>query len=203
MKITLLTITSQSYWPLLEITEPNRVEYCLRHGIQRSLRTHSGNAMLVSKERIGEMLQELKSDCDWLWFCGTDTLITNHTIDVRDFLDEDYDLIIAKDINGVNNDVFFLKNNSRSEDFLYSASTFVRDFSDDQAAMVHVIGLMKDLKVKYVHQKLFNSYLYTEYTYPDDGGGNFTEGDFLLHLPGLPNERRYQIFKEQLKKVIK
>jgi hypothetical protein len=66
-----------------------------------------------------------------------------------------------------------------------------------------LINLGENLKrTKLVNQKQFNSYLYEKYdwAWPD---GQYTPGDFLLHLPGMSNEERVPILKEYSEKVIK
>ncbi len=69
--------------------------------------------------------------------------------------------------------------------------------------MLYMAELIPNFKMSVVHQKCFNSYLYSEYTYPDDKGGSYTKGDFVLHLPGMPNHRRLQLIQEYLPQVIK
>lgn len=206
MNITLLTAASPAYWDLLKVTAPNKLEYCLRHNIQLSMKEHGDNPNRISKERLDLIAEELNHyDIEWLWFMGSDTIITNHTKDVRDFIDEKYDLIIGLDVNGLNNDVFFLQNTGPSALFLERSFYHLMDGAlHCQEAMGMAINELGDrLKVKIVHQKEFNSYLYSEYNYPSDNGGSFTEGDFVLHLPALSNERRIEIFNQYLPKVIK
>jgi len=199
MKITLLTEASKEYWPLMQMTAPNKLEYCLKHDIQLCMLQSNGFSM---QGRTQSMIDTL-TNTDWLWFMGADTLIMNHKIDVRKFLDENYDVIIGKDINGINNDVMFIKNSAISQYFLYNVRYYNNVEPNDQASMQRVISEHPNLKTKIVHQKEFNSYLYSEYRYPDDGGGSYAPGDFVLHLPGIPNTRRIEIVKEYLNKVDK
>ena len=202
MRISLLTAASTDFWNIMQFTAPNKLDYCLKWGVQLSMRKHDLDRVLPWGEREVFMLDTLK-ECDWLWFMGADTLIMNHTIDVRIFLDERYDFIIGKDVNGINNDVFFLRNNHKSQLFLHKVLASNSYFPQDQTAMHYVAEMIPSFKVSVVHQKLFNSFLYSEYHYPDDKGGSFTEGDFVLHLPGMPNHRRLQLIREYLPKVIK
>jgi hypothetical protein len=197
MKITLLTAASKEYWDVLKLSAPNKLEYCLRHGLQLSIRQHE--ALNLAQERNIIMREELEN-CQWLAFMGCDTLITNQSIDLRCFLD----MIIGEDIHGINNDVFFLKDGASSRSFLRNVSNTLYSLGgNDQDAMQRVIEASLDFKVKYVPQRFFNSYLYSEYSYPNDGGGAYQAGDFLLHLPGIPNTRRIEIMTEYLGKVIK
>lgn len=198
--ITLLMAASKEYGDVLKLSAPNKLEYCLRWNIQLKLK--SLNSKDIAMGRNKAMRNELEN-CDWLFFNGADTLIMNQSIDIRLLIDDQYDLIIAKDIHGINNDIFLLRSNLTSRHFLDTVMRLNWECANDQESMKEAIAEMPELRVKYVPQRLFNSYLYSEYTYPDDGGGTYQDGDFLLHLPGIPNTRRIEIMNEYLKKVIK
>lgn len=202
MRISLLTDASTEFWNIMQFTAPNKLEYCLKWGIQFSMRKNNGKNAPVWGEREIFMLETLR-ECDWLWFMGADTLIMNHQIDVRIFLDDRYDFIIGHDVNGINNDVFFLRNNHRSHLFLQKVLASNSYFPQDQIAMQYMAELIPGFKMSVVHQKQFNSFLYSEYNYPDDKGGSFSTGDFVLHLPGMSNHRRLQLIQEYLPQVIK
>jgi hypothetical protein len=64
-------------------------------------------------------------------------------------------------------------------------------------------------KTKVVPQKLFNSYLYETFSKNDRGEnpdwtqGQFTTGDFCLHLCGLNSNARKILIQTYLEKVIK
>ena len=53
-----------------------------------------------------------------------------------------------------------------------------------------------------VHQRVFNAYPYSEYQYPNDGGGSFQPGDFVIHLPGLSNARRLELMRQYHDQVL-
>lgn len=38
--ITLLTAASAEYWPVMQLSAPNKLEYCLRHHIQLKVGVH-------------------------------------------------------------------------------------------------------------------------------------------------------------------
>lgn len=202
MNITLLTAASPEYWDLLTLTAPNKLEYSLRWKLQFAMRKHSEK---FDPERTQFALDALKQS-DWLMFMGSDTIITNHTIDVRQFLDSQYDFIISEDINGINNDVYFVQNTPGGIAFLKEVLYLNWSCKNDQECMklvLDVMGGMQHFNYKIVHQKLFNSFKYDEYSYPSDGGGSWTPGDFVLHLPAVRNERRILLFNEYLGYVVK
>lgn len=200
MKITLLTIASPEYWDMMNITAPSKFQYCLKNNIQFEMRQHSSLMKTIHDERIHFSLSTLRK-CDWLWFMGADTLIMNQKIDVNNFLDPEYDFIIGEDINGINNDVFFLKNTLKSKLFLTRTLMNNPQYENEQESMKSIL-ITSTLKTKIVHQKQFNSYLYDEYSYSDDKGGSYSEGDFILQVPGLPKERKMQLLNEYSKKIL-
>jgi hypothetical protein len=204
MKITLLTAASKEHWPILNLTAPDKMEYCLRYQLQLSIRKHEVLSPWHERE---DFMKDALSECDWLWFMGADTLIMNHTINVESLIDTNYDFIIGQDYNGINNDVFFLRNCPESFKFIEEVTKRNTDLSDDQVAMFTVKDQIENFKYKIVPQKQFNCYLYdTEpaYTpYPKGLDGNFRDGDFVLHLPGMDIMHREVLLKEYVNKVIK
>lgn len=201
MKVTLLTASSKEYWPLMAISSINKLEYCLRYGIQLSMAVHAdidgyGNW----GERESFMLDALDAyDCDWLWFMGCDTLITNMQTDVRTMCDPQFDFIIGKDINGINNDSFLLQNTKASKDFIKRVM-YRRDKGTDQCAMNEEMEA-EGLRVALVSQRLFNSFKYDEYRYGPYPDGNWQDGDFVIHFPGLRLARRIELMTEFAGKV--
>ena len=206
LNITLLTTSSAEYWPILKLTAQNKLEYCLKHEIQLNIRKHSSylNMQQMGIERQEFMIDAL-NECDWLFFMGADTLIMNQTIDARDIIKRHphNDFIIGKDVNGINNDVFFIRNCAASFNFLRCVKEHNLHVANDQMAMNDFIGNVEDFNTIIVSQREFNSYLYSEYHYPNDEGGSFHDGDFVLHLPGISNPRRKELIKIYIDKVIK
>jgi hypothetical protein len=213
MNITLLTAYSDEYWPLCQINATNKLDYCLKYKLQFSLKHHktpvfdSNNNQWSWGEREIFMRDSLK-ECDWLWFMGGDTLIMNYNIDVHSLIDDNYDFIIAKDYNGINNDVFLLKHSIKSFEFLDEVfKRHILSPTNDQSEMEKLKDNISGFTYKIISQKLFNCYLYDtepEYNgYPKGLEGNYSDGDFILHLPGMTLNRRIEIINKYLLKVIK
>jgi len=205
MKITLLTASTSndSYWNVLGLSAPNKLEYCLRHKIQLVIAEHKNyNAYTNWGERESFILDTLNSyDCDWAFFQGTDTLITNMTIDVRSLVNPEYDIIIGVDINGINNDSMFFQNTAKTKEFLDRTISLKNKLPNDQVAMAQVMKEMQDLRVWYVSQRMFNSMKYDEYGYGAYPQGNWQPGDFVIHFAGLTNEKRVALMSEYLNKI--
>src|ERR1700722_14012484 len=103
MRVALLSVFSDNYKPLADITwNQNKALYCARHGF-------TGYNIEVSLDHMGfRKFQEARNILDhhdYVWITGTDSLITNYNIDVRNHLDLACDrnsFIAAYDRNGLN-----------------------------------------------------------------------------------------------------
>lgn len=112
MRKVLLTHATTDYQPLIDLCEPARQEWCSRFGWTRKHHILHYTPPLVPGncwQRPQVWLQELQQ-CDWLFFMGADTLITNRTIDPQQFMTDDVDFVIAQDGAGIQSDVWFMRN---------------------------------------------------------------------------------------------
>lgn len=99
MKFALLDAHDANYDRIAEISDPNRVQYCNRHGID-FIRYSFGVGSLEPKGRQPNWgrfqgLMKHLPDYDWIFYLDTDAIFTNMSIDVRQYIDENYDLIVA------------------------------------------------------------------------------------------------------------
>lgn len=198
MLLSILTISSKSYWELFKLTTPNKLNYCLKYGFT----LHAVHSENVWRQKL--QLDVLKY-CDWLWFLGADTIITNYNIDAKSLCYSNADFVIGLDEYGINNDSFFIRNCPKSMEFLTKVLFLLnRSYPNDQEAMKQVIKDMPEYRVKIVNQKLLNSYYNLEYGRPLTAErGNWEKGDLVLHTPGIHDiSRRYEILKNHLDLVI-
>jgi hypothetical protein len=113
MKIKVLCVHSPEYQQLADITLPSKKEYADRHGFEFVSRQHSLPFSWWQRPEI--WLEELKT-CDWLFFTGVDTLITNLTVDIRKYMEPAarntpaVDFVCAIDCYGLQDDVFLMRN---------------------------------------------------------------------------------------------
>jgi hypothetical protein len=202
MKISLLTHTDTTFKPVSDITIPIFKEYCDRHNYDFFCRTEHTSGRHIVWEKIALILDyfENKRDAfDWLCYCDADAMIMNHTIRLENFIDDNVDFIGTNDCHGYNAGVFFLKNSDWSFDFIKRVwevnphDPILRGrYNDTQAEQLAIVSAMKKSKgghVKIVQQSLFNAFPYYHWNinYPE---GDFKEGDFILHLPGMNTQER-------------
>ena len=239
-KICLATLHTPNMDELAEMTLPSKASYCQRQGYE--LRNKRQTSRLEKKvwtkkpegheswpydgfdkvNYITELLSERSDDVrrtkyDWIFWCDCDTLITNQSISVEQFMEDDKDFIITVDHAGLNGGVFLLRNSVQGWVFwrelkekMYQTA-HLNDFlfGEEQTAMQMLVEDERfQARVKILPQKAFNSYPYKEVYghpngYPDKTGANGTwePGDFVIHIPGFgPDlyERRLQHFKQFL-----
>ena len=139
---------------LLEMTWPNKKEYCEKHGYH--LFDESENldttrppswSKVVAARRL--LTQE---HCDWVFWMDADTVIMNSNQRVQDFLPETQDFVIAPEKRGgYNAGVWVIKNTPWSIRFLdewYAMESFVQPkgmatSGDNEALKSKLLGMDK------------------------------------------------------------
>ena len=175
LDIILLQVASPAYRCLLDVTRSGQSEYCSRHNIRYESPPLTDNPVYGEREWV--MLQYL-DNTDWLWFMGADAFVTNHTVDVREFIEPDIDFVVAWDWGFINNDVLLMRNCDEMRDMITSVIEGQESYGNDQTGMATVTcvpGAVKSgsikwtapngLRCKLIHQKNtipsgFNAYPY-------------------------------------------
>ncbi len=240
MNLCLVSMYTKEVKELAVITvEYNKRKYCEKHGYDLEIKTKPDSFETKKDfgiahfgyEKIGAILKIFEEkDYDWIYWCGSDTMITNYNIKLEDLIDDNYHFIIANDLWGINADSILVKNSSESKEFLREVyNTFFQYVNKDGtnidtgqrlpdggARSWAEQGAIMDLKDKYqsiikeVPQKTMNSYMYHLYPSPwhqkgldcNGNSGTWSQGDFLLHLPGMSNQMRINIVINLLNEVI-
>lgn len=196
-KIAVCQLWDQNYQSMADITwTQNKKLYCDHWGYPYHIKTE-GFTFVPSYEKIKFMLDIMNEhpEYDWLYWAGTDTLITNFYIKLESFVDDNYHFIISKDINGINADSFMIKNSKESKEYFEFIWSLAPKYNShmfwEQQAIIDNFEQFKHI-IKIVPQKTFNSYLYRQLYWQmhhssiDQTGhdGQWVPGDFLLHVPG-------------------
>jgi hypothetical protein len=142
-------------------------------------------------------------------------MITNFDISLESLVDDNFDFVIAVDCYNINNDSFLARATPNTIQWLRNIVSLREAYSDakwlDQSAMIDTIDMMKD-RIKIVPQRTMNSYNYDLYPglvphiYKKDLFGNdgqWQSGDFLIHWPAVPLEKRIELAQDMLGKVIR
>lgn len=214
---------SEDYKELAQITlYGNAQEYANRHGYR--LRIKCGDWKYparhpISWDRLALVYQIMASgEHEWIYVCGADTLITNHTITLDRLIDDKFHFIIACDALEWNADSMLLRCSNEGMLWVKSVLALYDKYKDDpwveQAAMIELRPQFKDI-IKVVPQRVMNSYdyanCYADFSERHKAGqdcngndGQWQPGDFLIHWPNYhPLSRRIEAVNRTIPLIVK
>ena len=212
MPIALYTMHSAALAKMAAITVPNKTEYCYRHGYYYYQTVFDGKAHpWPGYDRLPYLIDLLRSGAhEWVFWLGTDCLITNFAVRLEDLTDRNVGMVIATDATEVQMDSFLVQAgcggielldaiwNDRNLNFgkNYEQSNLQAKMSTESFRSV----------VKILPQRAMNSFNYS--IYPDSWGtrfkthvdclgtnGDWQPGDFVFHVPGKGLDEKFSELK--------
>jgi hypothetical protein len=216
MTVAILTVYTDNFKPLADIVIPNMERYCVKHGYSLYAYDITGTDIYYGYKKIEKLLSILDTDdIDIVLVLDLDTLITNHNTRIESFVDEIHDFFICQDVNGINAGAFIIKNTNWSINFLRLVLSKQNEYECEQNIFEAFAKLLcNNSKIKILEHPSINSLFYSEYAptwgiivgsmseKPAHKEGDWQKGDFILHLPGIPLERRVEIFNNIEKDII-
>lgn len=235
----LVTHHDEKYLPLANLTwEQNKVAYAEKHGYSTYARTEdfataTSTVPMTGFERIYILKDvfEYYPECEWAWWTGTDSIITNFNIKIEDKIDNNYHFIVSSDINGINDDSLLVRNSPEGrailDKLLSMQEEYLQYWDTSQAALSNIMGFPrtgdktwptgKNLVVNEEYRNIiklmpqrymngFNYFFYREYLVHNDKfgeNGNWQTGDWLFHWPALPNDFRIQLYHNYNQYIVK
>lgn len=210
--IVVLTADDGNIEAYAALTRENKRSYCERHGYTY-LHYDTGESLDWTQVNaywrlIWPILDTIKRmpDGDWLFFSGADACIVNSDITLSSIVDQyshDYDLLITKDMNGLNNNGFLLRACDWSREFIervweLRGQTFEVKGSDgqmhewaEQGGMIAVLEQMPGHTLL-IPQEVVNGYE------PEIYGAYYKPPVFMAHFPGKPTDQRVYFIKRAL-----
>lgn len=170
-----------------ELTTPNKAQYCRKHGYYFSVSTDTWHSIRPPSWSKILYVRYLLGYSEWVFWIDADAIFANMEIKLESILDSTFDIVIAKDINGINAGIFGIKSSKKTLEFLdevWGMTEYIHHPHWEQEAMSQIID--SRLTVKYVDKRVLNSY-------PND----YQPGDFILHTPNMPN--RLEILTNHLR----
>jgi galactosyl transferase GMA12/MNN10 family len=210
---TIVSYYTPDYYPLVEKTWfDNKVIYCNIHKYSHELLRFRWNGMhdaQVIKMRFLKDLCSRVPEDSWIWWTGSDLMITNFKITLDSRVDNKYHWIIASDFNGINADSIFIKNSQLGREYLNLIDDIVKT-TDHWEGEQHAIKIThKEYPniVKVVPQREINAYQYDLYknrheyagsNWLDDLGtdGNWQKGDFAIQWPACSLSDRLNLYEK-------
>ena len=204
-KIAVCSFGTENYREMFDLTVPNKMDYCDRHG-------YSGSFPLLetwSPFNKIRLVRELLNRNDAVLWNDLDALFMNQDFCIEALLDPtdgQKTLTITRDgYEGVNSGSFLFEKCDEAFAFL----DWMLEVEDE--VMAHPDPwreqrLLDNFVDRYPYlcrvlpQRMMNSYLraeYPVYLYP---WSDYQEGDWILHFAGLPYQRRIELITQYLPK---
>lgn len=209
MKVVVLVLYTENWQSLADVTIPNTQRYCDKHGYELRAIKHSEpyESDFGYMKLTASMNMFANDEADIILNLDLDCLITNHEIKIESLVDFKNSLFISKDYNGINAGSFILTDTKEVYSLL--AWCIERHGIDKMYCEQDAIRWVYENKhpnfIKIIPQNKSNSYLYQYYPeipLQTHEQGQWQPCDFVLHLHGLPFEKRIEIFNE-IKTVIR
>ncbi len=208
MKIAIHTHYTYSYEPLAAIVIPNLQKYADKYKYDLHIEKYpDGNVDFVKTKTALKLLE----DYDLVFCLECDMMVMNHTIKAESFIDDKHSFFICADVNNINGGSFIAKNNNYTRLFLEQTNNPEYGFKTEQNyweanAVNHPdVKILPHPSINSIPYKYYHNYGYINYNWqpePTHEQGNFEVGDFICHLPGMPLEKRIEIFNELKQYII-
>jgi hypothetical protein len=222
MSAAIVTCYTNNIAELVAPLSANKQEYCDRHGYKFFLCQYEEPCSGFDRIRYIRRLMYDNPEIDTFMWMDNDAFVMNMMTpieEITNIVNNEFDLLIGADWNGINTGVFLIKNTKRCQEFLCQVLDFKPNIQDGRpywwciSEQCAINDLMHTIDTVVCHHSLFNGYLIG----PDEsndwrsrGLGNkywydqrFRIGDFVLHLVGTTLENRKIQTEEYLSMVIK
>lgn len=203
-KLHIITGYTENIKQLSDLSYDSLQKYCSLHNINHTRYLITETDRPPSWYKVKLILSEFQKGAEYVMWVDSDTTVINFDFNILDLLDES-EIYLSKDINGINCGIMIWKKSDISIEILnkvWSLTEFINHNWWEQAAFRSLYDInFNNLQniTKIINQHDLNSYDYNLYgmNYPE---GQWSASSFLIHFPGLSNERRIQLinqFKEQ------
>lgn len=163
-----LSLATDEIAPIREISFPNKASYCSRHGYiwvpMTNADVPSYGVKKPSWYKLMDVLQAIDSKrFHWIWWTDADSVICQPWVKLETFIDEEVDLIVAHDSNGINFGQFLIRSCEAAAEFLRMAWDMYPKYEDhpwfEQAAVQELVRSGNHrLRIKIITQREFNCY---------------------------------------------
>ena len=219
--IILATLHNNNYQELAtETWDNNKIKYAEKHGYAYLSKTDDFYGFEPGFEKIQFLLDTFEGypDATWIWWTGTDSMVTNFNTRVEDKIAEagDAHVIMSADFNfKINCDSILIKNTIEAkawlEDIMEAMPKYASHQFKEQQYMLDSLDKNADI-IKLMPQNFMNSYeykmykvapwLYEKETDVNGDRGQWEAGDWLVHWPGTQHRERMVLVQETKEKII-
>lgn len=203
-----VTVATDNIRPYAEVSRFINQKYCDRYDYTYHYHTtiHDTTRHAVW-DKMPSLLKHW-NEHDYLLWLDADAIVANQDLSLTNFIDDEHELFISKDINGLNSGVFIIKCTEMMRGLMMTNCSsliyerFKKAKYKEQSALEYLLTLNPYFKyVKYHPAKLINCYD-DVYNYCKGQLNNvYADGDFILHLPNRTTENRINRFNEILQAI--
>lgn len=195
--IAVVTLYTESIKTYAEQTAETMRSYCKKHGYQfichKDIIVKNRPA---SWSKIPAIFEAFDSGADWVFWIDADAIIMNPKVKLESFISKaaGKDIAITEDENSVNCGVFLIRNCEFSTHLLseiWAMEKHINHIWWENAAMHELYYGDAEIRSHFdvFAKNSFNSRM-----------DSYQEGDFVLHLPGIDNQRRTEIIESIVQK---
>jgi hypothetical protein len=136
---------------------------------------------------------------DFVWVLNIQSIITNFTQRIEEYLDDTHDFYVTKDCHDINMGSFIVRKSEWTKkwlEFLLEESPKINHCWHEQQVVIqyHKDARFSD-KIKILPQETINAYDYRQYDWPDSTPGQWQPGSLVLSLPGMNLPQRMVLAK--------
>ncbi len=211
--ITVVTMTiGDKYKQLVARTIENKRTYSALHGYDFVCGEESLDATRpIPRSKIPLLLQVLENpEVKWVFWTDAQALFTNFAYSLEELTDEQYDIIISRDVNNLNTGNFLIRNCDKSKELLrniYARTECINHDWREQQGFILEYENKEEVRsmTKIIPQRLINSY--PQYTIRQKGWNRqsceHAQGDFIVHFASVRDPKVLsQLITEYANKVV-
>lgn len=193
-----------NYRKMGEIAKENKLAYAKKHNYDLIVydelldikREATWNKVLAIKNHL--------ANYKWIFWTDADALIMNYDIKLESIIDENFNMLIVKDHNGINMGNFLIKNCDWSQKLLidwYAPNNYLDEEFYEQSAFANLFDASQEFQqhVKVVPSRTMNSYIFCPRAKVDEL--KYQPGDFLIHFAGkfnkIPHMRKWSVIAQR------
>ncbi len=207
MKIALVCLYDKHFEPLTSLTIPPLTAYCQRWGYtpyfgQPDAKYDPRNTW----DRFVILYDLLEQGFDAVMWLDADTILTNHHIRIEDRLGSEK-FVLSTDLHGINAGVMIARNHVLTRELLLSIIQAEKGLFDkhphrEQEMLSHYLA-----SPHYEHlatilpQRMMNAFPHELYGRSTQYPGNWHQGDWIIHFPGMRMFGRLEAMPPYLKLI--
>lgn len=210
MRVIVFTEYGNNFRDIAAVSVPIMREYCekQKYGFRELILKGTGNEYYYKKhEFIRELLDG--DEADLIFYLDCDSVITNYNIRLESFMTYGAQFWITEHIGELNGGAILVKASNRGSDINNFILAHRDRFPNEQNVVNHYRDvLLYANTMAILKHPAFNSLDYS--CYPEckecvgrEDLGDWKPGNFVIHFPALPLNKRVELMKEFSQKIIR